>query len=161
MADALRIAVVSDTHHFYQPVIADLLAHPCDELIFLGDNAKDGEAIAAACGVPALIINGNCDGISSANTEVEIEKAGYRLLCTHGHRYHVKQSLFALQYRAQECDAQIVLFGHTHTRLHEMIDGIRFINPGSPSLPNYGEKPSYVCLKLDPSGVCVSFRFLA
>lgn len=160
MNKTLRIAVVSDTHHHTETVIKDLLAHPCDELIFLGDLARDGAAIAEACSLPAVILNGNCDGLSFADTEIEIERAGYRLFCTHGHRYQVKQSLFALQYRAQECKADIVLYGHTHTRRNDVIGGIRFINPGSTGMPNYGEKPSYVCLKLSPEGVMVSFRFL-
>lgn len=50
----------------------------------------------------------------------------------------MKYDLAKLRYRALELEADIALFGHTHVSQIEYIDGIWFINPGSPTLPRNG-----------------------
>jgi len=41
----------------------------------------------------------------------------------------------------------VFLSGHTHVAGDEMRDGIRFMNPGSPSLPKMDTKPSYIIIE--------------
>ena len=43
----------------------------------------------------------------------------------------MKYDLNTLYFAAQEADAKIVLFGHTHTPYNEYVNGIYILNPGS------------------------------
>ena len=54
-----------------------------------------------------------------------------KLFCTHGH-------VFAPDNPPQLEAGTIFLSGHTHVKVDETRDGIRFVNPGSISLPKDG-----------------------
>ena len=45
-------------------------------------------------------------------------------------------------------NAQVVVFGHIHTPVNEVIDGILVINPGSAAKPR-GDVPTYGILTLE------------
>ena len=54
-----------------------------------------------------------------------------RLYCTHGH-------VFAPDRPPRLPEGAIFLSGHTHVKVDELRNGIRFVNPGSVSLPKDG-----------------------
>ena len=54
-----------------------------------------------------------------------------RVLIAHGHTMNVKYGLLRAQYRAQELNADILLFGHTHVPLVEASSRPMLLNPGS------------------------------
>ncbi len=90
-----------------------------------------------------LCVRGNCD------TEVDqmVLKfpilAEYAALCdgdnvfiaTHGH--HLDEVAAAL-------GSGVILYGHTHIPDDTLRDGIRYINPGSISIPKAGSRHSYI-----------------
>lgn len=53
----------------------------------------------------------------------------------HGHHHQVKTSLAPMAEVAQENQASIIFYGHTHVAKVDQMDGIFFINPGSISQP--------------------------
>ena len=67
---------------------------------------------------------------------------------THGHRYGVHYGREQLAEAALQKGAKLALYGHTHIFRDEEIDGVRLINPGSPTLPRGGGSPSYAVLDL-------------
>lgn len=147
----MRIGVVSDTHGNAAAVKRALMALPDAEAwIHLGDYASDSAALAQS-GVPVYAVQGNCDryaGAGAAKTEQIVAFEGVRVLAMHGHRYYVERDSNALCYRAQELNCQIVLYGHTHISEIEAWGSLLIVNPGSPSLPRRGRKPSIAVLDI-------------
>ncbi|MBP1762115.1 MAG: hypothetical protein H6Q64_1657, partial [Firmicutes bacterium] len=86
-----------------------------------------------------------------ARDEEIIMIMGKRFYILHGHQYGVKQSMSSLYYRTQEVDADVVVYGHTHTAHLEQIDNIWMINPGSASRPRFDRRSSYVLIEVEKS----------
>ena len=92
-----------------------------------------------------LCVRGNCD------TEVDqmvlpfpilsdyalISVDGVDIYATHGHKYG-KENLPPIK------NGDILLCGHTHVATDEMLDGFRYINPGSVSIPKENTGNGYI-----------------
>ncbi len=128
----MRIAIVSDTHGNWVPAVESIRqAGSADSLMFLGDVVSDGRQMAQALGIPAYLVQGNCDEYGeSAPEELLVELGGWKLLLCHGHRYQVKRNLQTIFYRGLEQQVDFVLFGHTHQALYEE-GAVTLINPGA------------------------------
>ncbi|MBR6483663.1 MAG: phosphodiesterase [Clostridiales bacterium] len=135
----------------------------CDKLLLLGDILYHGprndlpsdyepkEVIALLNGYrdKILAVRGNCD------TEVDqmvlefpimaeyvyLVEEGQVIFATHGHHYTPEKLPPFLG------TGDIFLYGHTHVALDKEEQGIRFMNPGSPSIPKDGTKPSYIIIE--------------
>lgn len=134
----LRIFVVSDTHGRINLFVnyAKTLEKP-DLIIHLGDNVEDAYEIEKEMNVETIVVKGNCDFVSNAiDSEKLLIIEDKRIFITHGHRYNVKYDVSAILHRAKEVNADLVLFGHTHSPFieNEKYD-IIIMNPGSPTLP--------------------------
>ena len=132
----MRVGVFSDSHGDWEALdeLLEKMGH-VDAVCFLGDIAKDADhlrdRLAAMPGQPPLYaVRGNNDYFSTCQLpwELLIELGGVRIYMTHGHRL---VSLMGLAYKAQECGAQVALFGHTHQALCETVQGVLLLNPGS------------------------------
>ncbi len=132
----MRVGVFSDSHGDHE-ALDELLERmgALDAVCFLGDVARDAEhlreRLAAMPNQPVLYaVRGNNDYYSTCTLpwDLLIELGGVRIYMTHGHRL---VSLMNLAYKAQECEAQVALFGHTHQALCETVQGVLLLNPGS------------------------------
>lgn len=132
----MRVGVFSDSHGDHE-ALDELLERmgPLDAVCFLGDVARDAEhlqgRLAAMPNQSVLYaVRGNNDYYSTCTLpwDLLIELGGVRIYMTHGHRL---VSLMNLAYKAQECGAQVALFGHTHQALCETVQGVLLLNPGS------------------------------
>ena len=135
----MKIGVISDTHRYVGDAtsLINSLGN-VDLIVHLGDNIEDVEILSSVYKGKIINVRGNCDFSKKVPSELIEEIGGRRFFVTHGNRYDVKYDLSKLRYRALELEANIVLFGHTHVSQIEYIDGIWFINPGSPTLPRNG-----------------------
>ena len=132
----MRVGVFSDSHGDHE-ALDELLERmgALDAVCFLGDVARDAEhlreRLAAMPNQPVLYaVRGNNDYYSTCTLpwDLLIELGGVRIYMTHGHRL---VSLMNLAYKAQECGAQVALFGHTHQALCETVQGVLLLTPGS------------------------------
>ena len=132
----MRVGVFSDSHGDHE-ALDELLERmgALDAVCFLGDVARDAEhlreRLAAMPNQPVLYaVRGNNDYYSTCTLpwDLLIELGGVRIYMTHGHRL---VSLMNLAYKAQECGAQVALFGHTHQALCDTVQGVLLLNPGS------------------------------
>ncbi len=75
----------------------------------------------------------------------------------HGHDHGVKRDpeLRQLKAAALEDDADIVLFGHTHSPCTEEFAGMRLLNPGS---VGDGAVHNYGVIVLDGDGIAMELR---
>lgn len=132
----MLIAVVSDTHRM--PRYIDMAREEiknADVLIHLGDNTEDIESLTKQFKGLVYGVRGNCDFTNTYPKEQIIELCGKRILATHGDLYGVKHDMSNIFYRGKECEADIILFGHTHEQVIFEEEDMIFMNPGSISLP--------------------------
>lgn len=146
-----KLYVFSDSHGRTERMHSIILSLEADYLIHCGDFAND------LSGHNVYHVKGNCDPWSKAPLEVLITIENKKVLIVHGHKHQVKSGLLSLSYYAQQKQADIVLFGHTHTPTAVVENGILLLNPGSISLPNYGQSASYLELNID--GDEINYRF--
>lgn len=164
----MRIAVISDTHGSLASVDRCILrAGDVDCWLHLGDVKYDAGYLAGKAGVPVYSVFGNCDGGCGLACPEEVfpipQKAsaserviainGVRIFMCHGHNYDVDLAPFTLSYRARELDCQAALYGHTHMANLEAYGGLLLLNPGSPSRPRGGRKPSFALMTVNEGGV--------
>src|SRR5690606_34766909 len=129
-----KVLIVSDSHGLAEELmeLKNRHSHETGLMIHCGDS----ELSAADPAIEDfLVVRRNCDMENKFRDEIITDYAGLRFLVAHGHRYSVKRTLLRLLYRAQEVEADIVCFGHSHILGAEMVDNILFINPGSLRLP--------------------------
>ena len=96
-----------------------------NELIFLGDGTRE-ILYRLPEGVRMYAVKGNCDGLLDIYDDdgccVPDERleiiAGKRVLMMHGHEYSVKSGTAWAIARAVKLNADLLLFGHTHTPIY-------------------------------------------
>lgn len=147
-----KVLIVSDSHGLTKELQVLRKRHldEVDLLIHCGDSElmPDDQAISGY-----LTVRGNCDFGSGYPMETISELSGRKFFITHGHRYSVKASLRDLSNKAQEVNANIVCYGHSHILAADVIKGRLFINPGSIRLPRERFEKTYVILDLLPNKI--------
>ena len=122
--------------------------------IFLGDGERELDEMREEYPDKTILnVRGNCDfGSQSPDTDIYIAN-GVKLIFTHGHNHGVKYSPYRMLCLAKECGATIALYGHTHIRSCEYVDGIYLLNPGSASQPRDYGRPCYAFIDITDKGV--------
>ena len=69
----------------------------------------------------------------------------------------MKHGLEEIEAAGREKEADIVLYGHTHTALQEYREGLWLLNPGS-VLDSSHTPAGYLALDLTPTGVVPVFK---
>ena len=139
------IYVFSDSHGYAENMLRILNAKTPDLMIHLGDGEYDLEKVREHFpSLPIENVRGNCDRYSTAMITLRFTYEGKRFFAAHGDTYGVKfdSTLTRLRYAALEDDADIILFGHTHTPYLDEFAGMKIMNPGScgeTRAPTYGE----------------------
>lgn len=146
-----RIMIISDTHGQHENLKNALKNEkPIDKLIHLGDAEGEEDYIRALAECELEIVAGNNDYFSSLEREITIYIGRYKVLLTHGHYYCVSVGLEYIKDEARERNYDIVMFGHTHRPLIEIMEDITLINPGSISYPRqYDRRPTYIMMEID------------
>ncbi|NEU29819.1 metallophosphoesterase [bacterium LRH843] len=152
----MKALILSDSHGFEKEleVITERHQHEVDLLIHCGDSElpKDHSVLQRL-----NVVKGNCDGDANFPKEWIDNIDGVGIYATHGHLLNVKMTLLPLQYRAEEVNADIACFGHTHVATAFETNGVIFINPGSIRKPLTGQKQTYCILKRKDFETIVTF----
>ena len=143
----MEILIFSDSHARSSGMKEAIERQPgrIDAVFFLGDGLRDANATELG-DTPLYEVRGNCDWSSDtdAPNEIVIALEGHTVLATHGHLYGVKGGIGALISHAAEIGADIVLFGHTHQPLSEVIPKGRVIGQKTLTRPMYLFNPGSV-----------------
>ena len=133
MKSVLRAAVFSDTHSATVMMLEAIRRYRPDVVIHLGDCERDTEGIKEEFPEIALYnVCGNCDLYPSAPNAQTVPLGPVKAFITHGHLYSVEWGdLSRLAYAAQEQEAKIAMFGHTHRAVNTSIGSIGILNPGT------------------------------
>ena len=155
----MKCLVFSDSHNDFYFMKKAISLHPDAEVVFfLGDGLSDLEEIYLTfADKKFLAVKGNCDfRMIAMNSFVpktaEIELLGKKIVYTHGDLYGAKYGMAGLEKLSKEKNADIVLFGHTHTSSVEYVTSEDYkpfylFNPGSIGRPHL-TRPTYGVLTL-------------
>ena len=145
----MKCLIFSDSHGSLDNMRAAVSMHRDTEVIFfLGDGLREADLLREENPDKAFIaVRGNCDFYPYVNG-MEAEKiavltlSGRKIVATHGDLHGVKYALSGLIMLARDTGADIILFGHTHTRALEcaLANGrsVQLFNPGSISSGSFG-----------------------
>lgn len=148
----MNILVISDTHGSIDVAMKyiDKNYKRINKIIHLGDYSRDARKLEILAGKETHFVRGNGDiEDKTAQDEKVLEMFGKRILLTHGHKYSIKMDLGNLFYRAQEAQVDAVLFGHTHIPVSIIYQDILLFNPGSPTAPRGGNKPTLGMIEIN------------
>ena len=171
----IRIGVISDTHGSAGAI--DRCIEAAGEVacwFHLGDVVSDGKELEKRSGLPVYRVLGNCDwGMTQeteevkfpgkqkrVTTELVVSIGGARVLLTHGHLYDVDMGSYTLGCRAEELNCAAALYGHTHVAELSAFGAVLKLNPGSPSRPRAGRKPSFAVMEIENGDVNASIKIL-
>lgn len=159
----MKIIIASDLHGSYYytaQLIEKFNQLKADKLVLLGDVLYHGprnalpkdyspQKVFEALNLIAdkiICVRGNCDAevddmvldFSVLVPERSLVCDGVTMHFTHGHNYNINNPPPSAKI------GDVVLSGHTHVPLDEIKDGIRFLNPGSVSIPKENSNHSFL-----------------
>lgn len=157
----MRIVVFSDSHNdFFALKEVMQVQQDAEAFIHLGDGQKEFDYLCTSYPFKIMRgVTGNCDWNRTGIESDTITLGGKTIFFTHGHVFGVKSGLERLKKHAREIGADVVLFGHTHEPVTFYEDGIYYMNPGSVSMPRYGES-SYGVVDITEAGIVTSIVIL-
>lgn len=152
----MRYAVASDIHGsalWCERLLQSVAEEGAQRLVLLGDLMYHGPRnslpegydpaevarLLNGAGLPVTAVRGNCDsevdqmllGFPCMADYALVADGGAQLLCTHGH-------LDLAQVAGSIPPGTVVLRGHTHVKEDRSEGGVRYLNPGSASIPKDG-----------------------
>lgn len=127
-------------------------------IIHCGDVSADIEYLDHVYGATHSIcgVCGNNDYISHEPYNRIITVKNKRIYVTHGHREHVKSSLYTLKSNALSNNCEICIYGHTHTQFTEQKNDLIVLNPGSIGYVSY----EYAIIDVKNDGVDIKLMKL-
>ena len=158
----MKIAVISDSHRvkrYMDSAIKIIKEEKIELILHAGDNFRDSIYFKEKTGIPVIAVAGNCD-FDNVETELDFECEGITIFLTHGHHYGVKYGFETIAEEAKERGAKITIFGHTHIKENQIIDGVEVINPGSLSMPRDGRDRSFIIMDIENGNYNYEYRFI-
>jgi putative phosphoesterase len=149
----LRIVVVGDTHiPDFARKLPDALVpalRRADVIVHTGDVTRAWvlEELALHAPVHAALGNNDRPDVEAwgAADEVLIELGGVTVGMIHDAGRRERREHRLLQ---RFPDARVIVFGHSHIPLDYEQDGVRFLNPGSPTWKRRQPAPTYASISL-------------
>jgi putative phosphoesterase len=175
MEKIYRIAVVADTHIpdrravLHEALLPTLRELQPDLIFHAGDMITPHVIRSLETVAPVIPVRGNRDFLFFRHVPLVklIQVHDVVIALVHGHAGFIgyminKVRMLIWQYRlnwflpwlmAAGQDADVIVFGHTHRALNEMIDGKLFFNPGSVNVPpQEGGALSFGVLEIEENG---------
>ena len=141
----MKIGVISDTHGFLDPKIPELFAG-VGHILHAGDVGDPMIELELKFIAPVTAVLGNTDlGLTFKETEV-VTLAEKKFLVHHIVNPRALSETVAA--RIQRVQPDVVVFGHTHKKFAETVNGIFYFNPGYAGKPKFGAERSVAILHL-------------
>jgi putative phosphoesterase len=146
----MRLGIISDTHGTLRPEVFEAFAE-VDHILHGGDVGKWQIMIELGALAPVTAVYGNTDGpeIRERLPQVAmLQLDGFDFVVTHGDQYgSPTPEILHESFPA----AEIIVFGHTHKPLLELVDRtVTVVNPGSAGPRRFDLPVSVAILELEP-----------
>ena len=142
----MKIGVISDTHGFLDPRVEKIFAG-VDHVLHAGDIGYASIILELELIAPVTAVLGNCDDNIGYRTTEIIELARKKFLVHHIVNPWALGEAVGKRIAKDKPDA--VVFGHTHKKFAETVDGVFFLNPGYAGKPKFGAERGVAILHLD------------
>ena len=147
----MRLGIISDTHNLLRPEVLEAFSQ-VDHILHGGDVGDADILIQLEAAAPVTAVFGNTDGSSMRHRlpkVAEVRLDGFDIVVTHGDQlgHPTPQRLHEAFPRAE-----IIVFGHTHTPVLELVDRtVTVMNPGSAGPKRFDRPPPSVgIMELEP-----------
>ena len=137
-----RLGIVSDSHDrgvWLERYLKLCKREKYDAVFHLGDYDSDARWLERRLETPLIAVAGNCDMFSELPRMARAAVGPHRIVAVHGHLQDVKYRYDQLSYYAEDQQATIALFGHTHKPCVERVGGVLLVNPGALMDGRYAE----------------------
>lgn len=146
----MRLGIISDTHGQLRPEVLDVFA-AVDHILHGGDVGKWEIMIELETLAPVTAVYGNTDApdIRGRLPQVATTRIdGFDIVVTHGDQYGSPTP--AILHDAFPA-AEIIVYGHTHKPLLELVDRtVTVVNPGSAGPRRFDLPTTVAILELEP-----------
>ena len=159
----MKIIIASDLHgsfYYVNKLVEEFYRLNCDKLILLGDilyhgprndlpkeyNPKKVIELLNPLKDKIVCVRGNCDAevdgmvlkfpVLTPNRKIVVDGRVWHL--THGHKYNQNSP------KPTTKMGEILLFGHSHLPFDGEVNGTRYLNPGSVSIPKENSAHSFI-----------------
>ena len=161
----MKILIASDLHgsiYYVDKLIERIKVENPDRIILLGDilyhgprndlpseySPKSVISALAPYSDKIIAVRGNCDAeVDLMVLPFEVKSryvfgiGGRKVYATHGHHFNPSAMPKCLK------EGDILLTGHTHVVANCDVDGVRYLNPGSISIPKQGTPRGYIVVE--------------
>lgn len=148
----MEIGIISDIHGNLPDAAAQAL-QGCDRIICAGDMV-DQQVLWELEGIaPTIAVLGNNDYGDwgpTVNFSASPTLGGVRFFIVHRPE----------DVGTPPSDVQVVVHGHTHVPRNEVVNGVRYLNPGSCTRPRHGTAPSVMRITAE-NGHVSNIRLIA
>jgi putative phosphoesterase len=146
----MRLGVISDTHGMLRPEVFDVFRE-VDHILHSGDVGRWDVVVELELLAPVTAVYGNVDGSelrARLPRVATVRLDGFDIVVTHGDQFGSPRpsDLYEAFPRAD-----IIVFGHTHRPLLELVDKtVTVMNPGGAGAARFGLAPSVGIMELEP-----------
>lgn len=127
----MRLGIISDTHGLLRPEVFDAFAE-VDHILHAGDVGEPDLLVELEAVAPVTAVYGNTDGHAlraRLRRVARLELDGFDIVVTHGDQFG--RSVNPTDLHGAFPEADIIVYGHTHRPLIEIVDVVvTVMNPG-------------------------------
>ena len=148
----MKIGVISDTHGYLDPRVEKIFAG-VDHILHAGDIGYAALILELEFIAPVTAVLGNNDAdLSYSFKETESVELAQRKILVH-HIVNPFALAEKIEKRIRRERPGMVVFGHTHKKFSETVNGVLFFNPGYAGKPKFGAERSVAILDYDNNGI--------
>lgn len=148
----MLIGLISDIHGYLSDSAKQAL-NGCDAILCAGDVEDQRILWELETIAPTTTVMGNCDRYAGLQTNLP----SFASPLLGGVRFYMVHRPTDVGTPAS--DVQVVVHGHTHIPKDVEKNGVRYVNPGSPTRPRGGSEPSVALMEV-ADGQMKSLKFV-
>jgi hypothetical protein len=150
----VKIGVISDTHGFLDPRVEKIFTG-VDHILHAGDIGYAAIILELQFIAPVTAVLGNCDGDIGFRLTETLEVAHKKFLVHHIVSPRELSETVTARITREKPD--VVVFGHTHKKFAETVNGMFFFNPGYAGKPKFGAERSVAILHVEAKTIRPEF----
>ena len=147
----MKVAVISDTHNFFDPRIPTLLAG-VNHILHGGDIGLPIIVLELEQIAPVTAVGGNTDDPGFHYRQTQTVELASRKFLVH-HIVNPQALADPIRSRIARERPAVVVFGHTHKPFCETIGGTLFFNPGYAGKSRFGLERTVAILHCSERGI--------
>lgn len=151
----MKLGLISDTHGFLDPRLTRIFKG-VDHILHAGDIGPDFLIAQLESIAPVTAVLGNNDD-STWIPLTQVKLLGEVKFLIH-HIVTPRALADELKTRVAQEKPDIVMFGHSHQKFDQVVNGVRFVNPGYAGKPKFGAERSVAVLEI--TGKNLEMRFV-